>query len=329
MTKTKKPGSKTNVKPDHATKIFMDQPEIFADAVNYAVYKGKQVVDPQTLMSDPTVATSFVYNGEDAKISFEKIRDIRKTVRLDPDNRAAYMIYGIENQTGIHYAMPVKNMLYDAMEYSGQIEFRGKTFRKNKDGEYDKLPSDEKKPDREEFLSSWKKEDKLVPVVTIVVNFGNKKWDAPTSLHEMFGTDSPERNEAIKSVIPDYRILLIDPHQMNEEDYNAMKTELGTVMRFISNAKNKEKLKTMDPNKTLSKESVEVINACTGANIKTPKKGTMITVSDGIRELMEEGRTAGIATGKAEERNNMIEAMKASGASEEFIKSVLDKLPKQ
>ena len=292
--------SEAKVKPDHITKIFMEQPEIFADAVNYAVYKGKQVVDPNTLESAPTVATSFVYNGEDVKISFEKIRDVRKTVRLDPAERTAYMVYGAENQTNLHYAMPVKTMMYDVMEYAGQIETRGKTFRKNKAGEYEMLPEDEAKPVTEEFLSSWKKEDRLIPVITIVVNFSDKKWDAPVSLHEMFNMDYPERNEVIKEMIPDYRIQLIDPHQMKDEDYDRMKTELGTVMKFISNAGSKEKLKAMDPEKTLNRTAVEVINTCTGAKITMPEEGTVIKVSEGIRELMEEGREEGRIEGREE-----------------------------
>ena len=31
-----------------------------------------------------------------------------------------YYIYGAENQAEIHYAMAVKNNLYDALEYAGQ-----------------------------------------------------------------------------------------------------------------------------------------------------------------------------------------------------------------
>ena len=37
-------------------------------------------------------------------------------------NDAVYVILGIENQSHVHYAMPVKNMLYDAMEYANQVK---------------------------------------------------------------------------------------------------------------------------------------------------------------------------------------------------------------
>lgn len=38
-----------------------------------------------------------------------------------------------------------------------------------------------------EFLSEFHKDDKLTPVITITVYWGSGKWDAPRSLHEMFG----------------------------------------------------------------------------------------------------------------------------------------------
>lgn len=43
------------------------------------------------------------------------------------DERAVYVILGVENQDKIHYAMAVKNMLYDALQYAKQVE-GGKAF---------------------------------------------------------------------------------------------------------------------------------------------------------------------------------------------------------
>ena len=33
-----------------------------------------------------------------------------------------YVLLGIENQTRIHYAMPVRNIIYDALQYGKQVE---------------------------------------------------------------------------------------------------------------------------------------------------------------------------------------------------------------
>ena len=36
------------------------------------------------------------------------------------DDKAAYLIIGMENQAEVQYAMPVKDMLYDAEQYAKQ-----------------------------------------------------------------------------------------------------------------------------------------------------------------------------------------------------------------
>ena len=47
------------------------------------------------------------------------------------DENAAYVIYGLELQSAIHFAMPVRNMLYDAIQYANQVEKTAKVHKKN------------------------------------------------------------------------------------------------------------------------------------------------------------------------------------------------------
>lgn len=48
------------------------------------------------------------------------------------DGKIEYVLYGVENQAEIHYAMAVKNNLYDALEYAGQVEKIARAHRKNR-----------------------------------------------------------------------------------------------------------------------------------------------------------------------------------------------------
>lgn len=308
----------SNLKPDLATKVFMERPDIFADAINYAVYKGRQVVKAESLEDASTVATSFVYNGNNAAVTFEKIRDVRKVVKLSPDDQTAYMIYGAENQSHIHYAMPVKTMLYDVMEYADQIDtMRRKIKAKEYDENGNRIPKE--KISSDEFLSSWRKDDKLVPVVSVVVNFSNHKWDGPLSLHEMFDKDSSERYNVIKEMIPDYRIILIDPHQMSDEELDSLKSDLGIVLSFIKNSDDKNRISERFADTELDAESVMVINSCTGVNIALPQKGDKIKMCKAWEDFKKEG----IAEGRLENQNEMIAALKANGASEQLIQATL------
>lgn len=232
------------------------------------------------------------------------------------------MIYGAENQNHLHYAMPVKNMLYDIMEYADQIDTRGKSMKpkkkSNETGDFNLLSVEKPKVSPDEFLSSWKKDDKLVPVVSVVINFSNEKWDAPLSLHDMFDKAPPERYNIIKELIPDYRILLIDPHQMNDDDFGKFNSKLGIVLDFIKNSTNKQKFAEKfngNISAELDADSVMVINSCTGSNIPLPEKDEVTNMCEAIKGIRDDA--------KMENQAEMIEAMKANGASEEFIQATL------
>ena len=118
---------------DIVTKEYMQDSAIFADAFNFLLYGGEQRIKPEQLRPVDTTAIVLPYgeNGE-ASVPIQKYRDILKTVTVMRDGKAAYLLLGIENQSQIHYAMPVRNMLYDAMQYVSQVEEAGKSHRKGK-----------------------------------------------------------------------------------------------------------------------------------------------------------------------------------------------------
>lgn len=116
----------------------------------------------------------------------------------------------MENQTEVHYAMPVKVMLYDALNYEKQVKEATKLHRINKD----KMIS-------AEFLSGFKKTDRLIPIIPLTLYWGADEWDAPTHLHEMFG----ETDEKLMRFIPNYHVNLVAPSLI--ENFDKFKTELG------------------------------------------------------------------------------------------------------
>ena len=87
---------------------------------------------------------------------------------------------GIENQTDIHNAMPERNAIYDALQYGKQVSKAAAMHNRRK-----------KLHGRGEFLSGFKKTDRLMPVITLVIHFGVKPWDGPLSLHEMMDISDP------------------------------------------------------------------------------------------------------------------------------------------
>lgn len=72
----------------------------------------------------------------------------------------------VENQAEINYAMVIRNMLYDAIDYATQVNVMGKKNRATKEPKKSA-----------EFLSGISKDDKIITVITIVLYWDDKKWN--------------------------------------------------------------------------------------------------------------------------------------------------------
>ena len=98
-------------KKDTSTKAYMSDPKYFADAFNSGVFGGKQVVKADSLMlqeMDPTEWSVVIAN--DTKDIVQKVRDVLKKSIVMNDGNVSYLLLGIENQSEVHYAMPVKKI---------------------------------------------------------------------------------------------------------------------------------------------------------------------------------------------------------------------------
>ncbi len=293
---------------DTVTTKYMRQIEIFADIFNFYIYDGKQVIDPASLEELDTRELGVPYGGEKgARQPVQKNRDIMKSVIGMADQRTAYLLLAIENQSNIHYAMPVKNMVYDALQYAEQVESAAASHRKS--GDYRNVAGDE-------YLSGFLKRDRLLPVVTLVVYFDSKEWDGPLSIHEMF----QDQDKKILALVPDYKINLVSPAAIRDDDFDKFHTSLKEVLSFIKYARNKAALKkVLEDNEAfrhLGREEVDVLNACVGANI-APQKGEEETdVCLAIEQMIEEAaqEAAQEATQKAAQkaRNEQIAVLAQS-----------------
>lgn len=76
-------------------------------------------------------------------------------------NGVDYVILGLENQSKIHYAMPLRHMIGDAFSYLKEykeLEAKNKKYKNYKT--------------KHEFLSKFQKTDRLHPIVTICIYYG-------------------------------------------------------------------------------------------------------------------------------------------------------------
>ena len=217
---------------DTEGKKYLLDNERFADAFNYLVYGGKQVIKAAELREIDTTEFAVPY-GNNAKAPVQKYRDILKLWNAMMDDDAIYVILGAELQDKVHYGMPVKDGLYDMLGYSKQIDEIRRSYRKQGEETGGEITAEDGalkiKLTSEEFLSGLRKEDKLIPIITAVVYFGDTPWDGPRSLHDMLDF----KNDAIKSYVPDYKLNLISPADMEDEEFGKFSTDLGFAMEVI------------------------------------------------------------------------------------------------
>lgn len=262
---------------DTVTKDYMRQNTIFADAFNYYIYGGQQRIMPGQLQELDTTEIIVPYGADDAGEPEQVYRDVMKSMVAMKDEHAAYLLLGIENQSDVHYAMPVKNLVYDAINYAKQVQKAANSHREAKDF---------KGHSKGEFLSGFYKEDRLIPVITLVILFSPDKWDGPTSLHEMLSVS----DEHILTLVPDYQIHLITPYGLSKDELKKFHSSLREVLTFIKYSKDREKMDeaVRDNFKKLRKEEIDVLNYCANVNLKLPPGEEEVDVCKAWEDMKQE-----------------------------------------
>ncbi len=283
-------------KIDTVTKEYMENPIVFADAFNQFLYHGDQKIDPARLTELDTTEIVIPYGASGAGVPEQKYRDVLKLLYAMTDGRTAYCVVGIENQAEIHYALPVKNGVYDFLQLSHQVSEAANAHRQAmKESKLERPDSIQEKeePTDGEFLSGFWKTDRLIPVITLVIYFGSDSWDAPLSLKEMYSiTDS-----VILAHAPDYHVNLIAPREMSDEEINEFHSNLREVMLYIKYSKDKQTLdKIVKENikfQSVERQAAEVINIVTGSKLKYPEGKGEVNMCLAIQQMREESKIEG------------------------------------
>ena len=126
------------------------------------------------------------------------------------------VMLGMESQEHIHYAMPMRIMGYDYGTYKKQYDSNAKKYQTAKGLEED------------EYLSGMKKTDRFIPVITMVVYYGEKPWDGAVSLHGMLNIP-----EEMKAFVNDYKILLVEARENSLTLHNSNNVAFFNLMKVI------------------------------------------------------------------------------------------------
>lgn len=267
---------------DLTEKILEDYNDVFADIVNVLLFDGQEIVKASSLENSSVHSQ---YKADDSKIH-EQERDVSKKWK---DYNTTLALYGIENQTKIEKMMPLRIMGYEGASY------------------------------RSQFLKST---NRPVPIVTLVLYYGEKHWNEFKTLKEII-----EIPDGLDSYVNDFRIHVFEISWLEEEQINKFTSDFRIVANFFVN---KRKDKNYIPNdKTTIKhvdEVLKLLKVMTGDSryekILVDSKVEVKNMCEVAERLENIGRMEGRMEGRAEERVLIIQNMLESKFTVEQIVSV-------
>lgn len=308
---------------DISLKSYLRDTARYADLWNGGVFQGRQIVRAEELQE-----VTPVRSGKGRSGAVEKIGDI---VMKQTYSGQRFAILSLENQDEVDYGIPVRIMLQEALEYDRQLrDIRSRNEKKNEEYRECRKSWEENGggipekvyKDAGEFLYKIKKEDRLFPMATLVVYWGEEMWQGPKSLYEMmdFGDMTGEVGSELKSLIPEYPLHFLDLSSFGHLEY--FKTELRPLLELYAKRNSKETLKEcLEVNEAywdMNNESWHVLSQLTGSKSleklarrksRRNEEGEKMfrPLDDMISNAKAEGLAEGKTKGKAESIVDLLE----------------------
>ena len=236
---------------DIAEKLLEEHNDVFADIFNVLLFK-KDFVNPEELSDAPT---EFHYWTKDQKGCRELRRDVAK---LLSKNGKPVAILCIENQTCIDKTMPFRTQEYNSATYMMQIK---------------------------------NKKETPLPVITMVLYFGKRKWKTPFDIKEVIskGQDIPEE---IMTQITSYTMNLVEVAFLPTDIRKNFISDFGIIADyFVKRRKGYKNIENHKPIKHVDEmlKFMEIFaedERFLKLNLEKKKKGaiTMCTILDAAEE---------------------------------------------
>lgn len=308
------------VEKDIVIKEFMSNNARFADAFNYFLYGGEQVITSDSLTEVNLTETVVGVKTNDALIA-QKFRDVLKYTIIKQSSTAYYVMLGIENQTKLDKTMVVHNMIYDTIQYHDQIATMAY------DMVYDAIQHHKQIKDEEEYLK---------PVITLVIYYDSNRWTGPRSLSDMMYPGFEENVDSqFLNYIRNYKLNIIEPCEANRKSLAKLTSDLKPVLSYLNVLSVSYRtgvginvlLKDDKTFKGVSKDAVYVIDTLTGSNFSSAlnDEGT-IDISEYLKRVdnirYNEGIKEGIAKGTYNELLRIVKNFILNGYDLSIIQRV-------
>ncbi|MBS6196057.1 MAG: hypothetical protein KH828_10815 [Clostridiales bacterium] len=181
---------------------------------------------------------------------------------------------------------------------------------------------------RKEFLSGITKEDRIIPVITLVVYYGEDEWDGKIDLYGMMGLDEPNSiPEKIQKVLPNYKINLL--HAGNIKGLENFKTDLQLVFGMLQYRQDKHKMREYINQNTkelneMDNETCDVIGVLLHEEKRMTQYRTRERKETGMCKAFDEIFADERQEGRREAQREVIKKKLAKGKTIEEIADALE-----
>ena len=269
-------------KKENPLLVYYNQPERFAQLLNGWLFQGRSFLEAGDVKE---ADRRMEEKGGRRKEYRGRSRDLFKRL----DNAVVRLYVGAEPMEYVDYAMPLRVMDSDMLSYVHQKKAISKEHMKRRDLKQD------------EYLSRFSKQDRLLPVITLVLYCGEKPWDGARCLHEMLELSGLP--EELKAYVENYSIHILDVCHTPDDRLREFPAELCFLLMCIKYAKDKEAFLCLTERaevSVVSEDTYETIAEYLGEpELLESEAGTEggRDMCKAIRELVEDGEKRGIEKG--------------------------------
>ncbi len=212
---------------DLRAKQFLKINEVFAQIFNFKVFREKGKITAEDLTDRDSVEETTIRLADGEQKLIERLHDVMKLAR---QGIGLQLILAIEQQTAIHYYMPVRCMVADAIAYDTQCRQKEK----------DAIARGE----RISYVQGVPKGTKILPVISLVFYTGNQKWDGPTQLFDLFEVEDENRGW-MEEHVQNYGMHIIDARHMTEEEINCFEGDMNPFLIMLKDSYSRESLENV------------------------------------------------------------------------------------
>lgn len=212
---------------DLSSKVLESHNEIFANIFNTFVFNGKSILEPAYLQDEPT-ENIFLDNDGNYR---DNLRDIFKSYKVKGTGAPVRLAYlGIENQSNIDKDMAVRILSYTANCYKKQCDESAIARRTLKE----QLRNANTEAQKQYFTKEIERYNniKLVPAITLVLNFSKTEWTNDLSL-----TDKVDDSNPFKPYMQDFKIYVVNIMLLSDAEINQLSSDFKTLVSFLVKGK--------------------------------------------------------------------------------------------